>query len=67
LDAGRGEERFGGDLMDTEATRFGVNWNWGDKVAVKYRNREFTPIVRAVVLSVRNGEETIKARADHDD
>ena len=67
LDAGQGKERFGGDLVDTEFTRFGLDWKWGDKVAAKYQNREFTPIIRVAVLKVENGRETIKARADTDD
>jgi len=52
LDEGRPRIRFGGDLVNTVGTRFGVHWGFGDLVTARYRNRQFTAMVRAVVLTL---------------
>ncbi len=63
----RGIVRAGGVPVDTEGTRFGLHWNHGDKVRMRYRNREFDCIVRGTVLRMnRQGEETIDARLDYE-
>jgi hypothetical protein len=65
LEQGRPIRRFGGIPVDTGKTRFGVNWNWGDRVTAKYRGQEFDAIIRTVTVSVdENGRETIRARLD---
>jgi len=64
VDDHRGRVRFTADLMDTTATRFGRDWNWGDQVAVKYRNLEIDAIVRSVVLRLHDGNETVQARVN---
>ncbi len=67
LNAGAPKIRAGGIPVDTEGTRFGLHWNFGYKVAMKYRRREFDCIVRSVVLSVdRSGEESINARLEYE-
>jgi hypothetical protein len=65
LDAGKPQLRFGGTPVDTQGTRFGVDWNFGDRVSASYRGYKFTAIIRMVSISVNeNGEETIAARFD---
>lgn len=49
------------DLLDTETTRYGADWDWGDKVTVYYGEGKFDEIVRVVDVQVRNKKETIKA------
>ena len=67
LQENRGVVRAGGVPVDTEGTRFGLHWNHGDKVRVRYGRDEFDAIVRATVLRVnQHGEETIDARLDHE-
>lgn len=66
LEAGRPRRRFGADAIDTAGTRFGVDWNFGDRVTARYRGYEFEAIVRAVTLSVAEESETIAARLEYE-
>ena len=59
-------KRFAGEPRDTAATRFGLHWNWGDKVRARYRNEEFDAIIRAVVLHMSHGVESISARMEYE-
>jgi hypothetical protein len=65
LELGRPKRYFGGMPVDTLGTRFGVDWNFGDRVTARYRGEEFTMIIRVVTISVDEmGHETIDARLD---
>ena len=66
LKDGRPVKRFSGEPKDTEATRFGLHWNWGDKVRARYRNEEFDAIIKAVVLHMSHGVESISARMEYE-
>ena len=66
LRQGRPVKRFSGEPKDTAATRFGLHWNWGDKVRARYRNEEFDTIVKAVVLHMSQGVESISARMEYE-
>jgi len=67
LQAGKPIIRAGGVPVDTEGTRFGQDWDFGDRVRMRYRRQEFDCIVRAVVLRMApTGEETIDARLDYE-
>ena len=67
LRKGRPVKRFSGDPVDTEATRFGLHWDWGDKVRARYRNEEFDAIIKAVVLyGGSEGDERISARMEYE-
>lgn len=64
---GRPVWRVGGKPLDTQITRFGIDWNWGYKVRQRYRKTEFDAIVRSVVIDLSSaGEETIQARMDNE-
>lgn len=67
LERGAPRRRFGGIPLDTKGTRFGRDWDFGDKVRARYRGEEFDAIIRAVSISVRGGQETIQARLDYED
>ena len=41
-----------GDLLDTPMTRFGVDWDFGDEVTVRYRGMEFDGQVDGFTVSV---------------
>jgi hypothetical protein len=67
LTAGRPRIRFGATPVDTEGTRYGIDWDFGYKVGAKYLNRQFNTIIRAVTISLNdNGEETVQARLDYE-
>ena len=66
LNNGRPKVRFTAIPVDTEGTRFGIDWDFGYRVKAKYRNREFSSIINAVALSVDNsGKDTPQARLDY--
>lgn len=67
LERGRPRIRAGGDPVDTRSTRFGRDWDFGDKVRFKYRNIEFDSIIRAVSITVKGNRETVRARLDSED
>jgi len=67
LEDGKPITRAGGIPVDTAGTAFGLHWNHGDKVRMKYRRREFDCIVRSTVLRMDDqGRETIEARLDYE-
>ena len=68
LSEGRPKLRFSGVPVDTEGTRFGIDWDMGDKVTARYRGYTFVSIIRAISISVNDaGEETISARFDYEE
>lgn len=67
LAEGAPKVRFSGQPMDTKGTRFGRDWDIGDKVTARYRRYETTHIIRAVTLSVNDkGREEIRTRLDYE-
>lgn len=53
---------FSGKLMDTAFTRFGVDWNFGDIVTVRYRGMEFDGTVDSFMAEgSEDGSETVTA------
>lgn len=65
LEASRPVIRAGGIPLDTPSTRFGQDWDVGDRVRMRYRRRMFDALVAGVVLSMDDGEETVDARLDY--
>ena len=67
LREGRPIRRAGGVPVDTQKTRFGVDWSFGDKVTFRYRGYEFPAIIKAGAVSVdENGRESITARLEYE-
>ncbi len=66
LEEGRPKISFTANLIDTEGTRFGRDWDYGYKVKTKYKNIEFSSIIRAVTISVDSKGEKISARAEYE-
>lgn len=66
LEDGRPVVRFGGSPQDTVGTRFGRDWDFGDKVTARYEGFELATIVRAVSITRDiNAREEINARFDN--
>ncbi len=64
LEEGRPRIRASATPVDTAGTRFGIDWDFGDKVRWRYKNVEFDTIIRAVTISVENKREQVQARLD---
>jgi len=67
LAAGRPRLHFSGDLLDTERARYGVEWEFGDRVSATYLGRQFDGMIRAVSIQMGDGgQETLTARLEVD-
>ena len=66
LEEGKPKISFSATLIDTEGTRFGRNWNYGDRVTTQYKNIQFSSIIRAVTISVSKDGEKIQAKAEYE-
>lgn len=65
LNKGKPRIRFSGTLLDMPNSRFGVDWDFGDKVLAQYRGRELSGAVLAVSISVDGyGNEKVKGRLE---
>jgi len=65
IDENRPVIRFTAEPISLPGSRFGVDWNWGDKVISKYLNFEFETIIRAVQIIVTpDGGERVRSVLD---
>jgi hypothetical protein len=65
LEKGRPLVRFSGDLVDTRQTRYGLHWEYGDRVTCSHRGRQFDGMIRAIKIGMSSsGEEEIEARIE---
>lgn len=48
---------FRGRLLDTPRSRFGVDWNYGDKVSARYRGKDFDGIIRSIHISMNQDQK----------
>jgi hypothetical protein len=65
LDDGRPIIKFTATPVDTVGTRFGIDWNFGDKVRARYQNIEFDTIIKAVTITVNSDGEDIAAKLEY--
>lgn len=65
VSAGRPKISFTASALDTDATRFGLDWDVGYRVLAKYRGLEFKSLIRAVSIQINQGGETVQARLDY--
>jgi hypothetical protein len=57
--------RFIGDLLDSNLTRFGKDWNYGDNITARYHGREFSGVIDGYTISVdKEGKEEFTARME---
>lgn len=67
LEAGRPTASFVGTIKDTPQTRYGIEWDFGDRVAVSEFGLQLDGLVRAVRIGVgEDGFESIAARVEVD-
>jgi hypothetical protein len=65
LAEGRPRKSFGADLLSIAGTRYGVDWDFGDRVIVQYMEEQFNGLVRVVDGKVdENGGEAIGAHVE---
>lgn len=65
LEERRPVRKFNAQPISLPGSRFGVDWNFGDKVISKYLNFEFETIIRAVQITVTaQGGEQVRANLD---
>lgn len=58
---------FIASIADTPITRYGIDWNLGDKVRVSYAGLQLDTIIRSVSVSVNaNGQEVVRSRVEND-
>jgi hypothetical protein len=59
---------FRGDILDTPQSAYGIDWAYGDKVTVRYKNEEFEGIINNINFTVdENGKETLRSRTEIDE
>jgi len=59
--------QFTGNITDSRAARYGVDWWFGSKVTVRAEGHEFDAIVRAVNITLDEaGQERIQAKVEYE-
>jgi len=58
--------RFSAMAVDTAGTRFGREWNYGDKVVAKYNDLTFNAIITMVSIDLEGEDETVTARLEYE-
>ncbi len=67
LEESRPVMTFRGDLLDTARARYGIDWDFGDRVLARYRGREFEGDIKSVSVSIdSDGLETVRAQIEVD-
>lgn len=62
---GKPRIKFTGTLLDTNQSRFGIDWDFGDKITCSYRGLTIDGYVKAMTISVDgNGAEYIDAQVE---
>jgi hypothetical protein len=68
LAEGRPDRTFSAKTVDGDGTRFGRDWNWGDKVRAKAFGFEFDCIIRTCTIYIdQDGNERIDAGLFYED
>ena len=54
--------------IDVEGTRFGIHWNFGDKVTARFLGIDYQTIVRKILLRLNDdGQEVIESRMEYNE
>jgi len=65
LTSSRAKRRFNAMLLSGENARYGLDWNWGDRVTVEYLGERLDALIRAVNVNVdTSGLETVEGRVE---
>lgn len=64
---GQPKIRFSATPLDTQGTRFGIDWDHGYKVRSRYLGIEFDSLIRATTITVNGqGVDDIRARLEYE-
>jgi hypothetical protein len=56
---------FSASLLDSEQARYGIDWQYGDRITAQYGGQEYDAMVNAVIIAVdESGQETLDTRAE---
>ena len=58
--AGKPKIKFSGNLVETESFRYGIEWKWGDRIAVSSHGYTFDARISAMSVRVTQGSETLE-------
>jgi hypothetical protein len=58
---GRPKRIFTGRIAQTPQAKYGLHWNWGDRVTVQFEGQTFNCEISSVGVHIYEGEETITA------
>ena len=65
---GRPKRRFSANLLSVEGARYGLDWDFGDRITVEYLKEQFNALIKVVSVSVdSNGLETVTGRLEVED
>ncbi len=65
---GRPRRRFSTDLLSVDGARYGLDWDFGDRITVEYLKEQFNGLIRAVSINVDSeGLETVSGRLEVED
>jgi hypothetical protein len=64
---GRPRRIFNGEIVDVPGTRYGIHWDWGDKLMVQVDNDVFQSRVDTLQVNVSAGKETIRVQVRAED
>jgi len=68
LAQGRPKRRFSGVLSSNMGARYGIDWDWRDRVTVEYQKEQFDGLIRTVEIAVDDeGKETLGGRIEVED
>lgn len=68
LAEGRPRRRFSAQLIDSVGTRYGLHYNFGDRVTAEYRGHQYDCLVRSIRAQVEDtGKETLEIRLEMDE
>jgi hypothetical protein len=57
--------RFTGRLLDTPQSRYGIDWFFGDKVVISYRDIQFNGVAKALKLKIdKDGYEYLDVKVE---
>lgn len=60
----RPKKTFRGNLLETSRARYGIDWQWGDRVPIQQGGRNLDGIIEKVSISVTGNSESITAAVE---
>jgi len=68
LNEGRPRRKFQANLLSVENYRYGLDWNFGDRITTEYFKRQYDSLIRAVEISVdQDRKEIVRGRVEVED